>query len=1163
MRICTKVKSFALVLAAMSGFQANVEAASFTETFDNDADFVSGATLPDGWLTTGANGFQFKRYQATDFGSAAHSGDYVVGTLSNGNDMNRNEQLYTKKLSLKAGKEYTVSYWLKAPGGANPSYYYTQVIAKMGKTQDGTGAVTLGETPKGTVYADWTEISYKFTPETDGDYYLSFTLATMLYQSGFVLMDDISVVDPDDAQGGGSEPGGGEEGGDQGEKVELVNVDFDNNADFPDGAVNPEGWLSTGSNKGFEFKRYKASDLGISSHSGGYVYGTTPISWVYQRDEKVYTKMMPMKAGKEYEVIFWYYAPGGANPNMYYSQLETKVATSQAEDGIKATLGATAEKTAYADWTQFTYKFTPETDGDYCFVFCLNTQLNNAGTVAIDDVVISGPEEQGGGDQPGGGEGGDQEEKVELVNVDFDNNADFPDGAVNPEGWVSTGSTNGFEFKRYKASDLGISSHSGGYVYGTTSVSWVYQRDEKVYTKMMPMKAGKEYEVSFWYYAPGGANANMYYSQLETKVATSQTVDGIKSSLGATAEKTAYADWTQFTYKYTPEADGDYCFVFCLNTQLNNAGTVAIDDVVISGPEEQGGGDEPDVDDEDKEAAELPYSQSFDNENKDYDGTGLMPKGWLSTGSAPFVTANIDAIPAYDGTYYAIAPESNIGRDDRLYTPYFLMEKGKKYTVTFWLNMPGDGENASDFAFTVGREQDAEFHTPLLELAEYTNTGWKQFSVNYTPEKTAKYCFSFALGGETPYAGEVAIDLFSITAPGLIYKPKANFSYDSFMNYMNSNNVVWEGSTIKMTDLSTDADTYKWEVQGAQPETSEEQNPSFSFPQSGKYDVTLTVTNVKGSSTMSKTIQVQKVEGELANTPLANFDSPEGKHISRDYIPYFEETSEYDYVTGFNHYYNRLAERFAMPEGHKYTINSVTYYLSLYQLTNGTTYLQETEKPFSLVVYGEKDGRPDTDNVLGRYDTTMKEFFGTMGLAKAEMRANAFPKPVEANGAFYISFEYADDMLLDPTDNQISRSWIGLEPFIHNSKNTTLYVQPKAAPAGSDIATDGKFYPIDVFGDDYKGMGMTMIVWMDVDKVPTSVAMTADGSIVFAARLDGNKLIVSGTKAGETITVCDTAGRVVAQQNAEETATTVDLGNAPAGIYVVSTPAGTQKFVKK
>ena len=154
-------------------------------------------------------------------------------------------------------------------------------------------------------------------------------------------------------------------------------------------------------------------------------------------------------------------------------------------------------------------------------------------------------------------------------------------------------------------------------------------------------------------------------------------------------------------------------------------------------------------------------------------------------------------------------------------------------------------------------------------------------------------------------------------------------------------------------------------------------------------------------------------------------------------------------------------------------------------------------------------------------------------------------------------------MLLEPTDNQISRSWIGLEPFIHNSKNTTLYVQPKAAPAGSDIATDGKFYPIDVFGDDYKGMGMTMIVWMDVDKVPTSVAMTADGSIVFAARLDGNKLIVSGTKAGETITVCDTAGRVVAQQNAEETATTVDLGNAPAGIYVVSTPAGTQKFVKK
>ena len=39
---------------------------------------------------------------------------------------------------------------------------------------------------------------------------------------------------------------------------------------------------------------------------------------------------------------------------------------------------------------------------------------------------------------------------------------------------------------------------------------------------------------------------------------------------------------------------------------------------------------------------ELPYQQSFDNENEDYDGTSQLPTGWACTGTVPFVTANMD-----------------------------------------------------------------------------------------------------------------------------------------------------------------------------------------------------------------------------------------------------------------------------------------------------------------------------------------------------------------------------------------------------------------------------------------------------------------------------------------------------------------------------------------
>lgn len=929
----------------------------------------------------------------------------------------------------------------------------------------------------------------------------------------------------------------------------------------------PEGWTAEAGSQWSPVKRYDGSYIGTGAHSNNGVLGTLART-DGGRDDWAFSKAITLKKGTEYKVSYWLKAAGGTVPiDAFATYVTLKVGTSQSKDGMTTELGKTTKR--YADWEQVTYTFTPEADGDYFFGFNLTSSMYNAGAVAIDDFEITGEETETGGstENPGGGEtgGGETATTVELLNMNFDNEEDFIDGATLPEGWASTGT---YAFKRNTGAYFGTGAHSGDYVFATSSNSADMNRNEKFYTKLISMKAGKEYTLNFWFKAPGGV-ADYYATQIETTVGTSQSADGVVKTLGTTPARTRYAEWTNLEYKFTPETDGDYCFGFGLITELFNAGAVAFDDIVVNGPSEGGTvTPEPGEDDDDKEVVELPYSQSFDNENKDYDGTTFVPKGWLATGSSTFVTANEDKVPARDGVYYVLAPESSVSRDDRLYTPFFKLEAGTQYNAEFYLYMPGGEEGAaSDFSFTVGTEQDSEFHTTtLLNLPEYINTSWKKFTVPFTPEKTGTYCFSFALGGAATYTGEVCIDLFTLKAPGMIAKPVAGFAPDAAYSLMQSSDIVSTANTpVRMINYSTDGETFEWTATGATPETSTEKEPSFSFPSAGSYDITLKVTNAMGESTTQKKISVEMIgenpESQFGIIPYSSNDS----QISRDYIMKYDTDSEYDYVTGYNHYYHKLAQKFTMPESDdmEYTVSSFSFGCNFFQLTNDPN-ANEKDKPFSIVFYGDKNGRPDTDNVLARQDMTIKDAFNTTGNSSFEMRNINMKEPVTFKAkTFYVSLEFSPEMTMDVSAYGLYRSFLALGAYRSQSKETTFFVMPEKTPEGSLTQPDGKFYPVDVYDADYKGLGLQLAAWVKAGPAGTTeIAVAPNGSTVFAVQANGNALTVSGTKAGETVTVFDTTGRIIAQKKADNNATTLSV-NAPAGMYIVSTPAGTQKFIKK
>ncbi len=920
---------------------------------------------------------------------------------------------------------------------------------------------------------------------------------------------------------------------------------FDDDATFTASADLPDGWASTSNME--TVKRYQGSYLGSGANSGDCVLGTLGSSSM-GRSSWVFSKMLTLKGGTKYTVKFYLKMPGGS-ASVFNNNVTVKAGTAQTEEGLTVSLGETGE-TKLSDWTEETYTFTPEADGDYCIGINITTKLYQSGYVAIDDFEVTGDESESGS---GSGETPvTPAEQQTYLEETFDLDDHFTDGSDVPAGWVSTGT---YPFARKSGSYFGLDNHSGDYVFGTLANSSSMSRDEFFCTPLVSMKAGQEYTLSFWYKAPGGAS-KYYATQILTKAGTAQESSAMTVTLGETPQASV-TDWTQATYTFTPEADGDYCFGFSLLTQLFNAGSVVIDDITVTGPKAT-----PDTPD-DKTVCELPYSQSFDNENGDYDGQHYVPDGWLATGTSPFVTANISDLEAKDGTYYAIAPESSIARDDRLYTSFFYLEQGKTYQAKFWLYMPGDGGNASDFDFTVGTEQDSEFHTSIYSLPAYTNKQWTEHTVTYTPEESDFYCFSFALGGEQTQAGEVCLDLFTLSETGQKQKPRAAFSYGGHYDLMNSSLIAFSNSTIQMVNQSTDADSYLWEAEGAEPSTSTEADPTFSFPTSGTYTVRLTATNETGESTTSSDITVECLGDEYSQLPASAYNPGQDKIQTRDNMAAYATDDDADWVTGVNHHYTHFAEKFDLPEGREYDITALTLYLCYYNIAS-RYYSAQAQKPLTIVAYPEKDGLPDLEHPYGKYATTMSGAFGTTGLSKAELRGITFDSPIVAKGPFFLAFEFSDQLWIDEPDANLSRTVVGFGGTVHRTAATTFYVLPTSVPDGCTYTPDGQYCPVDSLGSDYKGLGLNLTAWINVAKegTATSIAVNPDGTTAFAARIDGSQLTVSGTAAGDDILVCTAAGQTVAHATAADGSTTLTLDAQP-GLYIVQTKAGSLKVVKK
>ena len=194
---------------------------------------------------------------------------------------------------------------------------------------------------------------------------------------------------------------------------------------------------------------------------------------------------------------------------------------------------------------------------------------------------------------------------------------------------------------------------------------------------------------------------------------------------------------------------------------------------------------------------------------------------------------------------------------------------------------------------------------------------------------------------------------------------------------------------------------------------------------------------------------------------------PNGTYFyNRDNLPRFSTDPEFDFVSGYNHYYNTYAEYYNLPENFDFALRQISVWMPWlnYRTTYGDPAVTDQRiKPFTVKIVGvDENGLPDEEHVFGRLDTTMKDAFGGTGTNELNARDIVFPEPILCKGPIFVIFEYSPELDLEPEIIEFTRSYIAIDLLKHSHKQTTMYVKPYNVPEDV-MAEEGKWCPVHDF----------------------------------------------------------------------------------------------------
>lgn len=217
-------------------------------------------------------------------------------------------------------------------------------------------------------------------------------------------------------------------------------------------------------------------------------------------------------------------------------------------------------------------------------------------------------------------------------------------------------------------------------------------------------------------------------------------------------------------------------------------------------------------------------------------------------------------------------------------------------------------------------------------------------------------------------------------------KPYANFTTDN-------QDCILLGSEVTFTDLSANFPTsWKWTFAGGDPGTSTAQNPKVKYMSAGEFDVTLTATNEKGDSTITRQKYIIVTEQGLCN----NFSN-----YSESYTPSILKLSNYvngkGYLTGHNSIQSQaFSEFFSNDCGYQY--------ISGVSVKFGKIYNTNEESTITVVVWNARGAQNSPGAVIERKEVLLKQIKDD--IANNRPTSITFDRETPVSGkTFHVGFE--------------------------------------------------------------------------------------------------------------------------------------------------------------
>lgn len=437
------------------------------------------------------------------------------------------------------------------------------------------------------------------------------------------------------------------------------------------------------------------------------------------------------------------------------------------------------------------------------------------------------------------------------------------------------------------------------------------------------------------------------------------------------------------------------------------------------------------------------------------------------------------------------------------------------------------------------------------------------------------------------------MDNFRLSKADDIFAPETNFEIGNTLHSISYEQpVLFPEQAVQMVNKTDDADSYTWSVTGGEATISDPTavNPTITFKEAADYTITLKAENGGGTKEISR--RFSPIFPEKDATDALQTTSGIDKIYEQADVPAFlEDGSVIDYgtqetymnyVVGVNPYYRSIAERFEIPADCELTLNSINFYQMDYYLFAETVEIGkddegndiyssfDKDKKLKVVIYQEKDGKPDVANPV--YSTTV--------LISDMIHNNFYPvnesvsfadaqKPVTVKGTFYVALEF-DELTLEPYNpDRISRSYIALDTRIHANGQTTLWVKPEKAIPGSLFEQSGKlgeYVRADEFSQELAGYSFGVMPWVVYGEscVPTGIGdnVVTDNTFKLYASLDGNSFKVDGLQSGTTVQVYSANGTLVFSKKAEGDGMYIPAGNWAKGVYIITANGQSVKVVR-